>query len=182
MGFWYIKEHRGLATSASLASLDSAALSLVDPPRMVRLNPPNHHLRLRAGARVGQMPGALGHTKRLLTWRPEEKPRSAFYPSALRGPFFISAVCCSWFPLSSSLKGVSVSLHRFLLWRSHFPCASPTDSGTEVTLFKDGLGSEFKDLPPGLSTPTRRPFHSSLPGSWGLLLVWAFPPFTLSYP
>lgn len=63
--------------------------------------------------RVGQMPGALGHTKRLLTWRPEEAC-NAFYHSALRGPFFIP-VCCSWFPLSSSLKGVSVSLHQFLL-------------------------------------------------------------------
>lgn len=29
---------------------------------------------------------------------------------------------------------------------SCFLCASPSDSGAEVTFFKDGLGSEFKDL------------------------------------
>lgn len=70
---------------------------------------------------------------------------------------FSSASCSS---LSSSwfLKGVSVSLNQFLL----FLCASPSDSGAEVTAFKDGFRVQ-RSPPSFLSTPTRRPFHSSLP-------------------
>lgn len=45
------------------------------------------------------------------------------------------------------------------------------------------VGIRVQRSPPSfLSTPTRRPFHSSLPDSWGLLLVWAFPSLTVSYP
>lgn len=41
VGLWYIKEHRGLAPSASLAvRFDSVALSLGDPARTVCSNPP----------------------------------------------------------------------------------------------------------------------------------------------
>lgn len=40
-----------------------------------------------------QMPGALGHTKTLLTWRPKEQPWAGFYHSALGGWLFISACC-----------------------------------------------------------------------------------------
>ena len=55
---------------------------------------------------------------------------------------------------SSALKGVSVSLRQFLPQRSRFRRASASDSGAEVMAFKDGLGSEFKDLPP----PARAPY------------------------
>lgn len=163
VGLWYIKEHRGLAPSASLAvRFDSAALSLGDPARTVRSNP--HLLRgLRAGAvwdrchellatQRGSSYGGLGEALyRLLSFCSQ---RAIFHPSLLLliSPFFKSERCVCFSASASP-------------WRSHFLCASPSDSGTEVTLFKDGLGSEFKDPPGSLSTPTRRPFHSSLPAS-----------------
>lgn len=59
-------------------------------------------------------------------------------------------------------------------------CASPSDSGAEVMLFKDGLGSEFKDLQASYLLAPDKPFHSSLPDSPSLLSVWAFPPLTVS--
>lgn len=94
---------------------------------------------------MGQMPGALGHTKRLLTWRPGEalhrllsfcSQRPIFHLSLLLliSSFFFSSERCVCFALS-----VSLQCSRFL-------CASPSDSGAEVTVFKDGLGSEFKEL------------------------------------
>lgn len=113
VGLWYIKEHWGLAPSGSLAVwFDAAALSLGDPLGRVSSNP-----RLLQGLRAGTVWDRcleLLATQRVSSHGGLEKPCTAFYHSALRGPFFIPD-CCSWFPLSSSLKGVSVSLHQFFL-------------------------------------------------------------------
>lgn len=108
---------------------------------------------------MGQMPGALGHTKSLLTWRPGEalyrllsfcSQRAIFHPRLLLliSSFFKSERCVCF------TASVSPQCSSFL-------CASPSDSGTEVMVFKDGLGSEFKDpnqasyllLPDGLFIP-----------------------------
>lgn len=99
--------------------------------------------------------------------------RLAFHlsPLLLTSSFFFSSERCVCFNLSVSPQ------------RSRFLYASPSDSGAEVMLFKDGLGWEFKDLyqasylllPDGLFIP-----HFLL--SWSLFLIWAFPPFTVSYP
>lgn len=115
LGLWYIKEHRGLAPFASLPVwFDAVALSLGDPPGRLEPPPPS---RPPSWDHVGQMPGALGHTKRLLTRRPEEalycllsfgSQPAIFHPSL---PLFISLlqvskVClfhCTSVPISSVL-------------------------------------------------------------------------------
>lgn len=158
VGLWYIKEHRGLAPSGSLAVwFDATALSLGDPLGRVSSKPPPPS-RPPSWDRVGQMPGALGHTKRLLTWPGEAlyrllsfcSQRAIFHPSLLLliSSFFKSERCVCF------TASVSPQCSSFL-------CASPSDSDTEVMVFKDGLGSEFKDphqasyllLPDGLFIP-----------------------------
>lgn len=112
-----------MALSASLdVWFDAEALSLGDPQgrvsRTAAPSPPHTPVQ-GLGAALSSQPH-------------KEPPHTAFYHSVLEGPFFISGCCSS----SPSLKGVSVSLHHFLL----------TSPPSEVTAFKDGLGSEFTDL------------------------------------
>lgn len=105
-------------------------------------------------------------------------PCTAFCLSGLRGPFFISACWSSALEFLFLLQLWKVCLfHSFLSPQcSRFLCASPSDSGSEVTLFKDRLGSEFSDFyeasyllwPEALFIPHFLP-------TWSLLLVWAFP-------
>lgn len=134
--------------------------------------PPPNPSRPLSWDRVGQMPGALSHTKSLHTW-------TSFVPS------FINLLLKACFSSQSAALDFLFLLQLWKVCLFHAVSFSSvsSNSGTEVTVFKDGLGSEFKDLcrasylllPDGLFIP-----HFLT--SWGLLLVWAFPPFTVSYP
>lgn len=108
--------------------------------------------------RVGQMPGALGHTK-----SPHTQTRSSFTP-----------IYYHLVPLLLLL----ISAFYAAVFCERCVCVSPSDSGDA---FKDQFGFKVqRPLQSFLSTPTRRPFHSSLPVLWGLILVWAFPAFALT--
>lgn len=119
--------------------------------------PPSPSSRPPRWDRVGQMPPALVQTKRA--------PHMEARLLSLRSSSLYS----------SALKGVSVSLRQFLPQRSRFRRASASDSGAEVMAFKDGLGSEFKDLPPppGLLICTHQTAFPFLT-SW-LTLAWCAP-------
>lgn len=117
-----------------------------------------------------KMPGSSGHTKEApRTWQPAE----VLHRLLSLGPLF-NTVCCSWFPLSSSLKGVPVPLHRLplgsplsRLWLRHRGHRVQRWAGFRVQ----------RSLPTFLSTFSQTaPFYSSLPASWELLLLRAFPP------
>lgn len=93
-------------------------------PWVTLLGGSNPHLLqgLRAGT-VWDRCLELLATQRGSSQGSQKKPCTACYHSALRRPFFIP-VYCSSFPLSSRLKGVSVSLHQFLL-SVPIPCVLP---------------------------------------------------------
>lgn len=130
----YKRHTEVLALAVFLAVwFDTADLSLGDPPGRVNYSvapPPkaselgtmwDRCLKLSATQRASSHGEALYRPLSFCSQRP------VFHLSLL---LLIS---------SSPLKGVSVSRRQFLLSIS-------SDSGAEVTLFKDGLGSEFKDL------------------------------------
>lgn len=117
-----------MALFASLAVwFDAAALSLGDPLGRVSRDPPT---LFKASSQ-----GPCGTDAS--SYRPHKEGPShggqAFITPFFNSFFFGSERCvCSTAPVSPQ--------------RSRFHRASPSDSGAEVAAFKDGLGSEFKDL------------------------------------
>lgn len=115
--------------SIPLWLFDAAALSLGDPPG--RLNyiaappPPSFFKAFELGPCCTDAWSAQPHKEPPHT----EKPCTVFYHSALKGPFF---------RLSALLLISFFCAERCV-------CFAPSVS-SEVTVLKDGLGSEFKDL------------------------------------
>lgn len=101
---------------------------------------------LRAGDRVGQRPGALGYTKSFLTWRSLVTPfiiLPVFHLSLLLFLLRLWKVCLFH----------AVSFSSCFLWLRRWGHGVQRWVGFRVQ----------RSRPSFLSTPTRRPFHSSLP-------------------
>lgn len=137
VGLWYINEHRGLALFAPRAVwFDAAALSLGDPPWWTQTPFLFKGLRVGTWDRCLDLLATQSGSSHMEARRSHVEP---FITQLSEGPFF-STVCCDFL----FLQVWKVCLFHCI----SFLCASPSDSGTEVTMFKDGLGSESKDPSP----------------------------------
>lgn len=142
--------------------------SMVNSDPLPLLRPPSWDF-------AGQMPGSPGHTKTLLTHGGQEKPCGAFYHSALRGAIFQHSLLLL---ISSFLK----SERCVCFTASVSSVLPPLTQALRSPCSKMGWVQSSKIPPQFLicSLPDSL-FYSSLPGPWGLLLVWAFPPWAVSY-
>lgn len=115
--------------------------------------------------RVGQMPGALGHTKRLLTWRLGEALRRLLSFCSQKAIFHLSPLFLIFFFLLQLWEVCLCDCTSFSLVFP-FPLCFPLWLRHWVHSVQRWVGFRVQRSPPSfLSTPTRRPFHSSLPGS-----------------